>query len=125
MPWLHVRSAVLTVLVASSTLFALAQPEGSAGRDSAVRLTRGVQRLSYAETWSADHSDPEARVGAPAATDADSPWLDGAPDAAALPPAVLVPTPAGMTAGASWLLRAAAPVRYPGHDVLGRAPPAL
>lgn len=125
MPWLQVRSAVLTALVASSTLFALAQPEGAAGPDSAVRLTRGVQRLSYAETWSADHSDPETRVGAPAEIDADSPWLDGDPDAAARPPAVLVPRPAGHTPGASRRRQAAAPVRHPGHDILGRAPPAL
>ncbi len=115
----------MTALVASATLFALAQPEGIGGRDSAVRLTRGVQRLRCAETTAADHTDTDARVGAPAEIDTAPVHLDGAPAPAVLAAAVTLAPPTWHPLRVSGRLPTADLMRQPGHDIPGRAPPAL
>ena len=56
-------SVAITLLVALTTVCALALPEGIGGRDSVVRLTRGgPQRLGCADAVCHDHDAPEAVV---------------------------------------------------------------
>ncbi len=116
-------SVIITLLVALTTVCALALPEGLGGRDSVVRLTRGgPQRLGCADAFCNDHDAPEAFVVAAQKPQLEGGHVDGPPAVLAAPYAVLAP--ADGRADSSWTAPQAPVLAPPGHAVSGRAPPA-
>ncbi len=117
-------SLVFSLTVALATVCALILPEGTGGRDSVVRLTRGGwQRARCAEAACGDHDGAEIRTDAPgdpapaaAGVDDTSPAIpaDRVPDT--LPGWHLV-APAGPNSDRH-------PPSLARHAVSDRAPPA-
>ena len=118
-------SVAITLLVALTTVCALALPEGIGGRDSVVRLTRGgPQRLGCADAVCHDHDAPEAVVVAAQKPQIEAGRVDGRPLVAVLAAPYAALEPVDGTADSSWTALQAPVLAPPGHAVSGRAPPA-
>lgn len=117
----------VTLLVGLATVFALALPEGSGGRDSVVRLTRGgLQRHGCADTAAHGHDEQDSGLDTPAATDPPvSGNTDGSPAVAVVAPAGLMPMPPALAFTPAWPAPPARPAVPAGGAAAGRAPPAI
>lgn len=121
---LSLPSAAVTLVVAMTTVCALALPDGIGGRDSVVRLTRGgLQRMGCADT-ACHHEDPGPRVDATSEPHPGGDRRDGTPVVAMPQVKPGVPVPVAQTAGPSWFAARPRALAPPGHAVSGRAPPA-
>ena len=117
-------SAAVTLVVAMTTVCALALPDGIGGRDSVVRLTRGgLQRMGCADT-ACHHEDPDALVESAAEPQLDGDRFDDPPVVAAQHRAPDVPVPMAHPAGRSPFDSRRRTLAPPGYAVSGRAPPA-